>query len=109
MTMRDTHDEPIYDFEHLGEKLAETLMRAAEDQVTEAQNIYKQTEALADALRAQVREQSLALADVNERLKSFGTSMLEAHRKFTTVRKPAIDTEAHKVLILHDRQTTANG
>jgi hypothetical protein len=107
-TMRDTHDEPVYDFEHLSEKLADTMMRAAEDQVNEAQNIYEHTKMVAEHIRAQAAEQSAALADINGRLKSFGASLLEAHRKFTNVQKPAVDTDEHKVLNLHDRQTTAN-
>jgi len=75
-------DDPVYDFEHLGLKIAESLVLAAENQVTEAQNLFERTRAIADGIRAQVAELTLELAGMNGRLKTFGQQMLEAHHKF---------------------------
>jgi hypothetical protein len=71
-----------YDFAILGEKIADVLLRVAEDQVTEAQNLLASTKALAEGIRAQVGEQSRLLDDLNQRLKTFGTEAMEAHKKF---------------------------
>ena len=59
--------DPIYDFEHLGGRIAESLVLAAKAQVDEAQSLLDQTE---------------ALAAFNARLKTFGGELLEAHKKF---------------------------
>jgi hypothetical protein len=80
--VRDPIQDPIYDFEKLGLGIAETLLKAAEAQVIEAQNLYEQTKALADHIRSQVAEQSQQLDDMNARLKTFGQRMLEAHQNF---------------------------
>ena len=79
---RDTHDDPIYDFEHLGTRIAENLVLAAEAQVSEANSLLEQTKALAESIRSQVKIQTDALENLNARLKLFGSHMLEAHRKF---------------------------
>ena len=74
--------DPIYDFEHLGGRIAESLVLAAKAQVDEAQSLLDQTKALADSIRAQVSVQTEALAAFNARLKTFGGELLEAHKKF---------------------------
>jgi len=75
-------DDPVYDFEHLGLRIAESLVYAAKAQVVEANTLLEQTEALAESIREQVKIQTDALADLNGRLKTFGTQMLDAHRQF---------------------------
>jgi hypothetical protein len=74
---------PIYDFEHLGETLSDSLVQAAEELLAEAQGIAEQSRLLAADIRAQVAEQSRRLGDINTRLKGTGEQILEAHKKFT--------------------------
>jgi len=71
-----------YDFAMLGEKIADSLVQAAEDQVAQATQKLEEVRAFADTLRAQINEKNNELADMNSRLKSFGESILDAHRKF---------------------------
>jgi cell division septum initiation protein DivIVA len=84
---------PIYDFEHLGETLSDSLVQTAEDLSAEAQRIANgliadaqrlanDARTLAADIRMQVAEQSRLLADINGRLRASGEQMLEAHRKF---------------------------
>jgi uncharacterized phage infection (PIP) family protein YhgE len=84
---------PIYDFEHLGETLSDSLVQAAEDLSAEAQQIANRltedahqlannARTLAADIRLQVSEQSKLLADINNRLKASGEQVLEAQRKF---------------------------
>ena len=49
---------PDYDFVQLGEGLAANLLQAAEDQVSKAQTMLDQTQALAKILRDQVHAQA---------------------------------------------------
>jgi hypothetical protein len=81
-TKTTTIEDPIYDFEKLGMKIAESLIFKAEALVTEANSLLDQSKAMAESVRSQVRIQTDALAGLNDRLKDFGTQMLEAHRKF---------------------------
>ena len=78
----DRPDDPVYDFEHLGLKIAESLVFAAEAQVVEANSLLEETKALAESIREQVKIQTAALTDLNGRLKTFGAQMLDAHRQF---------------------------
>lgn len=73
---------PVYDFEHLGNTLADSLSTAADDLVTEANRIAEHTRRLAADIRLQIAEQGQSLANINARLKASGEQMLEAHRKF---------------------------
>ena len=78
----DRPDDPVYDFEHLGLRIAESLVHAAEQQVLEATSLLEETKALAQSIREQVKIQTAALTDLNGRLKTFGSQMLDAHRQF---------------------------
>jgi len=75
-------DDPVYDFEHLGLRIAESLVHAAEQQVVEANSLLEETKTLAESIREQVKIQTAALTDLNGRLKTFGAQMLDAHRQF---------------------------
>jgi hypothetical protein len=70
-----------YDFVQLGEKLADALVRAAEDQVNKAQHILDQTKSMAEIVRTQVAAQAKQIEEMTERFKEFGTQMIDAHRK----------------------------
>ena len=78
----DRPDDPVYDFEHLGLRIAESLVHAAEQQVVEANSLLEETKTLAESIREQVKIQTAALTDLNGRLKTFGAQMLDAHRQF---------------------------
>jgi multidrug efflux pump subunit AcrA (membrane-fusion protein) len=71
-----------YEFVKLSDKIAEALLQAAEDQVTEAQNLLASTKILAEQIGVQVEEQSKLLEDMHDRLKTFGGTVIDAHRKF---------------------------
>ena len=70
-----------YDFVQLGEKLASSLVRAAEDQVHRAQAILDQTKSMAEIIRNQVAAQANQIEEMTVRFKEFGTQMIDAHRK----------------------------
>lgn len=71
-----------YDFERLGEQIAASLLQAAEEQLTQAQNMLAQTKTFAEDVQARIAEKARELNDMNKRLQTFGSSILEAHRKF---------------------------
>jgi hypothetical protein len=71
-----------YDFAKMGEQIADLLVRAAEDRLTEAQNLVDSTKILADGIRAQVVAQTKLLDDMKIGLTTFGTTVVEAHKKF---------------------------
>jgi hypothetical protein len=75
-------DAPEYDFAVIAKKLGGALLKAAEDNVLEADNLYQQTKVLVEGIQAQVDEQARMVADMNGRLRTFGGSILEAHKKF---------------------------
>jgi hypothetical protein len=74
---------PIYDFEHLGETLSDSLVQAAEELLVEAQRIANDARTLATDIRTQVGEQSKLLGDINARLKGTGEQILQAHKMFS--------------------------
>jgi hypothetical protein len=71
-----------YDFLRLGEEIARSLLETAQEQVTQAQNMLEHTKAFADDIRAQVASKAGELADMNTRLRTFGGTILDAHKKF---------------------------
>jgi hypothetical protein len=71
-----------YDFAKMGEQIADLLVRAAEDRLTEAQNLVDSTKILADGIRAQVVAQTRLLDDMKIGLTTFGSTVVEAHKKF---------------------------
>jgi chromosome segregation ATPase len=108
---REKTEPARYDFVHLGEEIADAMVKAAETQVEAAQAALEQTrdraEKLtaamikvaeqqveeakktlekcrnpADGLRAQIKTVDRELADLNDRLRAFGEKILEGHRQF---------------------------
>lgn len=75
----NSHD---FEFERLGEAIAASLLQTADQQLREAENLYKQTEALAEGIRAQIAEQAKRLASMHTRLKSLGESVFDAHQRY---------------------------
>lgn len=72
----------IYNFDSLAEQIIDALVKGAEDQVTEATNLLAATKALAEGIRAQTKEHSRMLNDMDARLRMLGESMLTAQNKF---------------------------
>jgi hypothetical protein len=86
--MSDDDHAAGYDFVRLGEGLASSLMRAAEDQLDKAKAILDQTKSLAEILRTQVAAQVQQIEEMNGRFKAFGEQMLDAHRVLNGVEPP---------------------
>lgn len=70
------------DFAVQGERIADALVQAAEEQLLEAENILARTKILADNIKQQISEHSTKLADINRRVRALGESVLAAHDKF---------------------------
>jgi hypothetical protein len=77
-------DDGRYDFLRLGEEIATSLVESAEAQVTQAQNMLEHTKAFAENVRAQITNKAKELHDMNEKLRAFGSTILDAHNKFHT-------------------------
>jgi type II secretory pathway predicted ATPase ExeA len=76
-----------HDFAELGEQLVASLKQAANDQVNEANNLLASVTALAEDINANVSEHAKLLDDMDGRLRLFGESVLEAHKKFLNGQK----------------------
>jgi 5-deoxy-D-glucuronate isomerase len=78
-----TQDKPKqHDFAAIGEQIATVLLKAAEDQVVESNNLLESTKVVVEGIKAQVKEQEKLLNEVHKRMKIFGESILEAHKKY---------------------------
>ena len=78
--MEEKTKEP--DFTDLGNRITNVILRAAEDQVTEANNLLASAKVLAEGIKAQIKEHADMIDNINGRLKTFGETILEAHKKF---------------------------
>jgi len=83
VTPRVEADPDKYDFAKLGETIASSLIQAAQQHANNANVLLEQTQQFADDIRAAILEKSNELADMNARLKTFGETLLDAHKKFT--------------------------
>jgi glycerate-2-kinase len=73
---------PKFAFTEIGEQIIASLMKAADDQVKEAEDLRVEVMRLADSIGRQLEEQARALAAMHERTKAFGLDVVEAHKKF---------------------------
>jgi hypothetical protein len=71
-----------YDFVGLANKVALAMVKAAEDQVTQAQDMLKEVQAWADGLTQETRDKDRELADMTDRIAAFGAKVLEANKEF---------------------------
>ena len=71
-----------YAFTAIGEQIIASLVKAADDQVAEAEALRIEVMKLADSIGEQLQEQAKALAAMHERTKAFGLDVVEAHKKF---------------------------
>jgi hypothetical protein len=81
MTDEISDHAAAYDFVQLGEGLAKTLLAAAQEQVSKANQILDQAQSTADIILNEVRAQARRIEEMNDRYKAFGEQMLDAHRK----------------------------
>jgi hypothetical protein len=83
------HDpQPGYDFEELGAKIAEGMLQAAEEQLVQAQNMLEQTRMFAEDMRNRISGKATELADLNNRLRTFGATIVTAHKVFCGDEEP---------------------
>jgi len=64
------------------ERFAAALIKIAEERVAQAEKILAEVQDPANALRDQIKKTDKQLADLNDRLKQFGETVLGAHRTF---------------------------
>jgi hypothetical protein len=69
-------------FTEIGEQIIASLVKAADEQVAEAEAMRVRVMQLADSIGTQLKEQAAALAEMHERTKAFGRDVLDAHKKF---------------------------
>lgn len=74
--------EPRYEFEDIGQQLIDVLLKSAADQVNEAQQLLEETEVLTESLKTRLLEHAALLDGMNGRMKTFGSEILSAHKKF---------------------------
>ena len=77
-----------YAFTEIGEQIIASLVKAADDQVAEAEALRVQVMQLASEIGVQLEKQAKALAEMHERTKAFGLDVVEAHKKFLNGDKP---------------------
>lgn len=74
------NDKPNFAIQ--GERIADALIKAAEDIGLEAENLLERTKILADSIKVQLDAHQVQLADINRRVLALSQSVLAAHDKF---------------------------
>lgn len=80
--MEEPRSKPPYEFAEIAQQLIKVLLKSAEDNVTEAQNLLASTRALTEGIEQQIRDHALMLDSMTGRIKMFGTEILNAHKKY---------------------------
>ncbi len=71
-----------YEFVAIGEQIAASLIKAADEQVEEAHALRDQVMQLAEGIREQLAAHAKDLDQIRTRTKEFGRDVLDAHKKF---------------------------
>ena len=71
-----------YDFDQLADELARAMESGAEDLTAEVQELATQARANAADIRGNASAMATALNELNVKLRDFGTTLLEAQRKY---------------------------
>lgn len=79
----------VYDFAELGQKVADTLERAAQEQLDIAQKQLDKMREFNANLMKQIKEKAAELEEMNKRLGTFGGSILDAYHVFNANGKNA--------------------
>jgi len=69
-------------FNDIGEQLIASLIKAADDNVTEAKNLQASVKVLTEEINSHLQEHAKLLNDMDARLRIFGEGVLSAHRQF---------------------------
>jgi hypothetical protein len=75
-------EKPPYEFEEIAQQLIKVLLKSAEDNVLEAQNLLASTKALSEGIENQIRDHATMLNAMTGRIKTFGQEILDAHKKY---------------------------
>jgi hypothetical protein len=71
-----------HSFADVAETLIAALIKAADDNLTEAQNLKQSVIVLTEGITEQVAEHTRLLNDMDSRLRTFGESVLTAHKTY---------------------------
>lgn len=71
-----------HNFVAIGTQLAASLIKAADDQVAEVHKLRDSVMELAEAIGVQLEEHAKMLSEMDDRMRTFGSSVLDAHKKF---------------------------
>lgn len=71
-----------YTFVGISRELVASLIRGAEDNVTEAQNLLDSVKVLAEEIQKHVDQHAKLLEDATARTKAYGERVLDAHREY---------------------------
>ena len=71
-----------YAFVDIANQLVASLVRGAEDNVTEAQGLLDSIKVLGEEIHKHVTEHAKLLDDASARTKAYGERVLEAHREY---------------------------
>ena len=71
-----------HSFQEVGEQLIASLIKAADDNLIEAQNLKASVKTLTEGIAAQLAEHSKLLNEMDARLRTFGGSVLAAHKEY---------------------------
>jgi cytochrome c556 len=74
------NDKP--EFAVQGERVADALMKAADEILLDAENLKERTKILVDSIKANLDDHTIKLADVNRRVRALSESVIAAHEKF---------------------------
>ncbi len=86
-SIADIPKQPIdgvnqYTFVGIARELAASLIRGAEDNVAEAQDLLDRIKVLGEEIHKHVTEHAQLLDDASARTKAYGERVLEAHREY---------------------------
>lgn len=65
-----------------GERIADAIMKAAEELVLDAENLRERAKILVDGIKANIDDHSIRLADINRRVRALSEGVMTAHEKF---------------------------
>jgi hypothetical protein len=82
MVGKGSEAKPVYEFEDISQQLIKVLLKSAEDQVAQAQELLTSVKALTEDIEEQIKEHAFMLDKMNGNLKAFGAEVLNAHKKY---------------------------
>jgi hypothetical protein len=71
-----------HSFQAVGEQLKASLLKTADDILTEAKNLSDSVKTLTEGIDAQLAEHARLLNDMDVRIRTFGEGVLSAHKQY---------------------------